>query len=102
MEQMHPVHGGAPSFQECRHMQGGIHRSEVLLPGLRQHLGFEHAVTTQGGITAAHEQQLMLLKAFSGHGQHQSVHNLAVAGCRGLRRERPRVRQHKQQWRGMA
>ena len=101
MQKMHPIHRGATSLKERRHMQGGIHRSEMLLPGLRQHLGFMHTVTAQGGITAAHQQQIMLLKAFSRHGQHQSIHNLAVAGRRGLRRERPRVRQHKQQRRGV-
>ena len=101
MQKMHPIHRGAPPFKECRHVQRRIHRSEVLLPGLRQLLGFEHAVTAQGGITAAHQQQVMVLKAFSGHRPHQSIHNVVVAGCRGLRRESPRVCQHKHQGRGM-
>jgi len=52
MQQVHTVHGGAPTRQERRHQQRGVEGAE--LGGDLIHL--QRKVTAQGGITTADDQ----------------------------------------------
>ena len=95
MQQVHPIHRGAPAGQKGRCQQGGIEGPQLLL----DHLQLQGEMTAQGGITTAQDQPAIQhpLRLGLGQGRRQGPTDLLHPLARLIRGQGPGIGQHKQQ-----
>ena len=98
VEQMHAIHSGSPPLKERWHVQRGRKRTKATL----QHSWLQHAMATQGGITAADKLNLRAIETLLSQSLFKVGDDLPVALRCGIRREGTRIGKHKQQRRAMA